>query len=419
MALLKRSLYLNRILPFVGKDVIKIVTGIRRSGKSTILQQVRDELIADGVAPEQTLSINLEAYGNRQLKDPNALYRHVKEALCLEEGGATKAYLFLDEIQEVPGWEQLVTGLQAELPVDIYLTGSNAHFLSKEFATYLSGRYVEFDVYPFSFAEFCELRHQSEPAISVAEAFGSHCTLGGFPFLWQLGYDPKPCLEYLLSIYDTVVLKDIVERAAIADASLLAELLPFLMANVGHVFSDRSIARMLEGENVRMAPATVGKYVQAACDAQLLLLANSEDAISHKVFKSQEKYYLADHGLREAVYGNSGRNIDRVLENIVHLELRRYGWHVTVGDVANRSKPSGNPLEIDFIATRGSDRRYIQVCSILADERTVEREFKPLETLRLDHPKYVLSLDTIGRGQNGIPQVYLPEFLLQAEKYLG
>lgn len=419
MALLKRSLYLNRILPFVGKDVIKIVTGIRRSGKSTILHQVRDELIADGVAPEQTLSINLEAYGNRQLKDPNALYRHVKEALRLEEGGATKAYLFLDEIQEVPGWEQLVTGLQAELPVDIYLTGSNAHFLSKEFATYLSGRYVEFDVYPFSFAEFCELRHQSEPAISVAEAFGSHCTLGGFPFLWQLGYDPKPCLEYLLSIYDTVVLKDIVERAAIADASLLAELLPFLMANVGHVFSDRSIARMLEGENVRMAPATVGKYVQAACDAQLLLLANSEDAISHKVFKSQEKYYLADHGLREAVYGNSGRNIDRVLENIVHLELRRYGWHVTVGDVANRSKPSGNPLEIDFIATRGSDRRYIQVCSILADERTVEREFKPLETLRLDHPKYVLSLDTIGRGQNGIPQVYLPEFLLQAEKYLG
>lgn len=419
MALLKRSLYLNRILPFVGKGVIKIVTGIRRSGKSTILHQVRDELIADGVAPEQTLSINLEAYGNRQLKDPNALYRHVKEALRLEEGGATKAYLFLDEIQEVPGWEQLVTGLQAELPVDIYLTGSNAHFLSKEFATYLSGRYVEFDVYPFSFAEFCELRHQSEPAISVAEAFGSHCTLGGFPFLWQLGYDPKPCLEYLLSIYDTVVLKDIVERAAIADASLLAELLPFLMANVGHVFSDRSIARMLEGENVRMAPATVGKYVQAACDAQLLLLANSEDAISHKVFKSQEKYYLADHGLREAVYGNSGRNIDRVLENIVHLELRRYGWHVTVGDVANRSKPSGNPLEIDFIATRGSDRRYIQVCSILADERTVEREFKPLETLRLDHPKYVLSLDTIGRGQNGIPQVYLPEFLLQAEKYLG
>ena len=419
MALLKRSLYLNRILPFVGKDVIKIVTGIRRSGKSTLLQQVRDELIANGVAPEQTLSINLEAYGNRQLKDPNALYRHVKEALHLEEGGATKAYLFLDEIQEVPGWEQLVTGLQAELPVDIYLTGSNAHFLSKEFATYLSGRYVEFDVYPFSFAEFCELRHQSEPAISVAEAFGSYCTLGGFPFLWQLGYDPKPCLEYLLSIYDTVVLKDIVERAAIADASLLAELLPFLMANVGHVFSDRSIARMLEGENVRMAPATVGKYVQAACDAQLLLRANREDAMSRKVFKSQEKYYLADHGLREAVYGNKGRNIDQVLENIVYLELRRYGWHVTVGDVADRSKPSGNPLEIDFIATRGSDRRYIQVCYILADERTMEREFKPLETLRLDYPKYVLSLDTIGRGQNGIPQVYLPEFLLQAEKYLG
>ena len=419
MALLKRSLYLNRILPFVGKDVIKIVTGIRRSGKSTILQQVRDELIADGVVPEQTLSINLEAYGNRQLKDPNALYRHVKEALCLEEGGATKAYLFLDEIQEVPGWEQLVTGLQAELPVDIYLTRSNAHFLSKEFATYLSGRYVEFDVYPFSFAEFCELRHQSKPAISVAEAFGSYCTLGGFPFPWQLGYDPKPCLEYLLSIYDTVVLKDIVERAAIADASLLAELLPFLMANVGHVFSDRSIARMLEGENVRMAPATVGKYVQAACDAQLLLRANREDAMSRKVFKSQEKYYLADHGLREAVYGNNGRNIDQVLENIVYLELRRYGWHVTVGDVADRSKPSGNPLEIDFIATRGSDRRYIQVCYILADERTMEREFKPLETLRLDYPKYVLSLDTIGRGQNGIPQVYLPDFLLQAEKYLG
>lgn len=221
------------------------------------------------------------------------------------------------------------------------------------------------------------------------------------------------------TLYDTVVLKDIVERAAIADASLLAEPPPFLMANVGHVFSDHSIARMLEGENVCMAPATVSRYVQAACDAQLLLRANREDAMSRKVFKNQEKYRLADHGLREAIYGNNGRNIDQVLENIVYLELRRYGWHVTVGDVADRSKPSGNPLEIDFIATRGSDRRYIQVCYILADERAIEREFKPPETLRLNHPKYVLSPDTIGRGQNGIPQVYLPEFLLQAEKYLG
>jgi hypothetical protein len=416
--MLRRSLYLDRILPFVGKDVIKIVTGIRRSGKSTILQQVREELIAGGVAPERTLAVNLESYGNRRLKDPDELYRHIRETLQLDTVSAP-SYLFLDEIQEVPGWEQLVCGLQTESPIDIYLTGSNAHFLSKEFATYLSGRYVEFDVYPFSFREFHELRHQDGFTSPLAEAFDCYCTLGGFPFLGHLGYDPAPCREYLLSIYDTVVLKDIVERAAIADASLLGELLPFLMANVGHVFSDRSIARMLEGENVRMAPATIGKYVQAACDAQLLLRANREDAMSRKVFKSQEKYYLADHGLREAVYGNNGRNIDQVLENIVYLELRRHGWHVTVGDVADGLQPGGNSLEIDFIATRGSDRRYIQVCYVLTDERTVEREFRPLEALRVDYPKYVLSLDTVERGRNGIPQIYLPTFLMQAEKYLG
>lgn len=418
--MIDRPLYLERIRPFIDKPIIKVVTGVRRSGKSTLLQLVRAELRTQGVPETDMLDINLEAYANRHLKDPGLLYERIKA--WVDELSGAKGYLFLDEVQEVEAWEQLVPGLQTEFQIDIYLTGSNAHFLSSEFATYLSGRYVEFEVFPFSFSEFVRLRTDDGVEETVDEAFAVYRVLGGFPFLSYLDYASDPSREYLLSIYDTVVLKDMVERESIKDASLLGELLPFLIANVGHTFSGRSIERMLEGENISISIGSVLKYMQVACNANLFYRAPRVDVMNKKVFKSQEKYYLVDQGLREAVYGNNDRNIDQVLENVVFLELLRYGWNVTVGDkpldaLGGSQRGSAKPgasCEIDFVASKGSRKLYVQVCYLLADESTMEREFRPLEELRSDYPKYVLSLDKVDRSRNGIMHQDIRTFLLNS-----
>lgn len=415
--MIDRPLYLDRIRPFIGKPIIKIVTGVRRSGKSTLLKLVQAELKAIGVSEARMLDINLEAYSNRSLQNPDTLHAYITE--WMKSGDDTELrYLFLDEIQEVAAWEKLVPGLQVEFNIDVYLTGSNAHFLSSEFATYLSGRYVEFEVFPFSFLEFVRLREDDGVTETVDEAFDVFRVLGGFPFLSYLDFDPDPCREYLLSIYDTVVLKDMVERENIKDSSLLGELLPFLIANIGHTFSGRSVERMLEGENISISVGSVLKYIQTACDANLLYRASRVDVMSKKVFKSQEKYYLVDQGLREAVYGNNDRNIDQVLENIVFIELLRYGWSVTVGDKPSEGVKAASSKEIDFVASKGSRKLFIQVCYLLAEESTVEREFSPLEEVRSDFPKYVVSMDKIDRSRNGIIHKDIRTFLLEADELL-
>lgn len=416
--MIDRPLYLDRIRPFIGKPIIKIVTGVRRSGKSTLLKLVQAELKANGVTDERMLDINLEAYSNRQLKSPDALYAYIEEWMREAGDSAELRYLFLDEIQEVDGWEKLIPGLQVEFNIDVYLTGSNAYFLSSEFATYLSGRYVEFEVFPFSFSEFVRLREDDGVSETVDEAFDVFRVLGGFPFLSYLEFDPDPSREYLLSIYDTVVLKDMVERERIKDSALLGELLPFLIANIGHTFSGRSVERMLEGENISISIGSVLKYIQTACDANLLYRASRVDVMSKKVFKSQEKYYLVDQGLREAVYGSNDRNIDQVLENIVFVELVRHGWSVTVGDAPCGKEHAVSAREIDFLATKGSRKLFIQVCYLLAEESTVEREFSPLESVRSDFPKYVLSMDKIDRSRNGIIHQDIRTFLLETDRLL-
>ena len=418
--MIERPLYLDRIRPFIGKPVIKIVTGVRRSGKSTLLKLVQAELKQQGVPHSRILDINFEAYSNRRLKDADELYEHVAHWIQSSDGDAGLRYLFFDEIQEVEGWERFIPGLLAEFDVDVYLTGSNARFLSSEFATYLSGRYVEFKVLPFSFSEFVRLRSNGGDSRTMQKLFDEYRVLGGFPFLAHLDYEPDPCREYLLSVYDTVVLKDMVERENVRDSALLGQLLPFLIANVGHTFSGRSIERMLQGENIFISIGSVLKYIQVACDANLFYRASRVDVMSKKVFANQEKYYLVDHGLREAVYGSNDRNIDQVLENIVFLELLRYGWTVTVGD-RKKEEESGasGSREIDFVASKGSRNLFIQVCYLLASESTIEREFSALEGLRSDFPKYVLSMDEIDRSRNGIIHKNVRTFLLEADEILA
>jgi predicted AAA+ superfamily ATPase len=414
--MINRPLYLDRIRPFIGKPIIKVVTGIRRCGKSSLLQLIQLELEAQKVPKSRMLVTNFELFRNRDLKNPSVLHHHVSQFISTSDDPHAMHYLFFDEIQEVELWEKLIPSLQLEFNVDIYLTGSNAHFLSSEFATYLSGRYVEFCIYPFSFEEFTRLRTAKNSQVSIDQAFDSYRILGGFPFLSYLDFEMKPSKEYLLSIYDTVMLKDMIERERIKDSNLLRQLVPFLMANIGHTFSGRSIERMLEGENIAISVGTVLKYVEVACRANLFYRAPREDIMTKKVFKSQEKYYLADHGLREAVYGNNDRNIDQVLENIVYIELLRQGWNVTVGEKVVSKNTSGK--EVDFIARKGSKQMFFQVCYLLADESTISREFNSLELLRSDFPKYVLSMDSVDRSQNGITHMNIKEFLLKAKDLL-
>lgn len=416
--MIDRPLYLDRIRPFIGKPIIKIVTGVRRSGKSTLLKLVQAELRATGVAEDRMLDINLEVYSNRHLKNPDMLHEHIAAWMRESDGEEGTRFLFLDEIQEVDAWEKLIPGLLVEFDIDVYLTGSNAHFLSSEFATYLSGRYVEFEVFPFSFSEFMRLRKADGVSETVDEAFDVYRVLGGFPFLSYLDFHPDPSREYLMSIYDTVVLKDMVERESIKDSALLGELLPFLIANIGHTFSGRSVERMLAGENISISIGSVLKYIQIACDANLLYRASRVDVMSKKVFKNQEKYYLVDQGLREAVYGSNDRNIDQVLENIVFLELLRHGWNVTVGDSPFEGHPALSSKEVDFVASKDSRKLFIQVCYLLAEESTIEREFSALEGVRSDFPKYVLSMDKIDRSRNGIVHKDVRTFLLEAEGLL-
>ena len=293
---------------------------------------------------------------------------------------------------------------RVDFDCDIYITGSNAKLLSGELATYLGGRYVEFVIYPFSFAEYIASRAEDSDTIDTATAFRTYIERGGMPFLTNFIDAREPARQYLRDIYSSVVLKDIIKRNNIRDVDLLERIITYIMANVGHTFSARSIANYLKSEQRKVAPETILNYVRAACDAYLFYKLSREDIIGKKILSVNEKYYIVDHGLKEAVFGGNTRDIDQLLENIVCMELLRRGWHVTVWKSDTR--------EIDFIAMKEDSRIYIQVAYLLATEETIDREFALLESIRNNYPKYVLSLDEFDRSRNGIQHRNIRDFLL-------
>ncbi len=402
--MIKREMYMSRIRPFIGTELIKIMTGIRRCGKSVMLELIKQELIESGIALSQFISINFEEMGYSHLQTAKALHDEIIKRAD-QIGG--KVYLFFDEIQEVKDWEKCINSLRVTLDCDIYITGSNAKLLSSELATYLGGRYVEFVIYPFSFAEFMELYHSITPDEPVQMSFQKYLLFGGMPYLANIRYMDEPSKQYLHDLFNSVQLKDIVKRNKIRDVDLLERIIAYVMANVGNTFSASSLAKFLKNEQRTVASETILNYIKYCCDAYLLYQVKREDLQGKQILASNEKYYIADHGIREAVFGGNTRDINLILENIVYLELLRRGYKVTVGRTGDK--------EIDFVCNKRSEKLYVQVAYLLASEKTIAREFGAYDSIRDNFPKYVISMDEIDMSRNGIKHRNIRDFLLMGE----
>ncbi|MBD5546716.1 MAG: ATP-binding protein [Lachnospiraceae bacterium] len=402
--MIKREQYMKQIRPFINSDLVKVLTGIRRSGKSVMLDLIKQELMESGISKSQFLTINFETMDNAKYCTAQALHDRIEHFFSSVNG---KAYLFFDEIQEVQEWERCINSCRVEYDCDIYITGSNARLLSGELATYLAGRYVEFVIYPFSFSEFLEVHRLGHPSADTSLIFRDYILTGGMPFLTNLLGTPDACTQYLKDIYNSVVLKDVVKRNNIRDVDLLERTITYLLANVGHSFSANSLSKYFKSENRTVSHETILNYIKACSEAFLFYKINREDLIRKKVLSVNEKYYVADHGLREAVYGSNNRDMDQILENIVCLELLRRGYCVSVG--------KSNSREIDFVSVKNGQRLYIQVSYLLANAETIEREFGVYKNISDNYPKYVLSMDEFDMSRNGIKHFHIRDFLLMEE----
>ena len=399
--MIKRELYMKRIRPFIGSDLIKVMTGIRRCGKSVMLELIKQELVESGVNPTQFISINFEDLSYSHLQTAQSLHDEITSRAKEISG---KVYLFFDEIQEVKDWEKCINSFRVSLDCDIYITGSNAKLLSGELATYLGGRYVQFVIYPFSFGEFIELYRPIYPNNSIQQCFQKYLITGGMPYLANIRYEDEPSKQYLHDLFNSVQLKDIVKRNKIRDVDLLERIIAYVIANVGTTFSANSLAKFLKNEQRTVAPETILNYIKYSCDAYLFYQVKRVDLQGKQILSTNEKYYIADHGIREAVFGGNMRDINLILENIVYLELLRRGYKVTVGKTGEK--------EIDFVCDKHGEKLYVQVTYLLASEDTIKREFDAYNTIRDNFPKYVVSLDEFDMSRNGIKHQNIRDFLL-------
>ncbi len=399
--IIERNAYLSRIRPFIDGDLVKVLTGMRRTGKSVMLKLIQRELLGRGVRPDQMVSLNFESLRHEHLCRAKALHEEILRKASSIEG---KVYLFFDEIQEVEDWEKCINSFRVDLNCDIYITGSNARLLSGELATYLAGRYVEIVIYPLSFKEFSELYRSVRPQVDERTCFVRFLTAGGMPYLSRLNYEEEASLQYLLEIFNSVELKDVVKRNNIRDVDMLERLLAYIMAHVGTPFSATAVSKYLKSEGRAVAPETILNYIKACTDAFLFHRVKRWDIQGKKILSVSEKYYISDHGIREAILGRNLRDIQLVLENIVYMELLRRGYTIFVGRLEDK--------EVDFIGVKANERIYVQVSYLLASEETISREFGVYEGIRDQFPKYVLSMDEIDLSQDGVRHRNIRDFLL-------
>lgn len=395
---------MKRIRPFIGTDLVKVMTGIRRCGKSVMLDLIKEELKELGISAAQFITFNFEDLRNANFCTASSLHDEVIRRASEISG---KVYLFFDEIQEVTDWEKCINSLRIEMDCDIYITGSNARLLSGELATVLGGRYVEFKIYPFSYAEFMDLYKDIFPDTSNSTVFQKYLTLGGMPYLANLRYAEEPSKQYLTDVYNSVVLNDVVKRNKIRDVDLLTRIVTYVVGNIGTTFAATSIAKFLKSERRTVATDTVLNYIQYCISAYLFYQVKRQDIQGKQILSTNEKYYMADHGLREAVLGGNMRDINLVLENIVYMESLRRGYTITVGKSGTK--------EIDFICQKQDQKVYIQVTYLLASEETIQREFGIYDSIHDNFPKYVVSMDELDFSRNGIKHRNIKEFLLMKE----
>lgn len=395
---------MRRIRPFIGTDLVKVMTGIRRCGKSVMLDLIKEELKKSGISAAQFITFNFEDMRNANFCTASSLHDEVVRRASEISG---KVYLFFDEIQEVTDWEKCINSLRIEMDCDIYITGSNARLLSGELATVLGGRYVEFTIYPFSYAEFMDLYKDIFPDASNSAVFQKYLTLGGMPYLANIRYAEEPSKQYLTDVYNSVVLNDVVKRNKIRDVDLLTRIVTYVIGNIGTTFAASSIAKFLKSERRTVATDTVLNYIQYCISAYLFYQVKRQDIQGKQILSTNEKYYMADHGLREAVFGGNMRDINLILENIVYMESLRRGYTITVGKSGTK--------EIDFICQKQDQKVYIQVTYLLASDETIQREFGIYDSIHDNFPKYVISMDELDFSSNGIKHRNIKEFLLMQE----
>lgn len=393
--MVQRQQFLDKLIKTKDTQIIKVITGVRRCGKSTLLMQFRNHLKTCGIDNSQIVAINFEDMAYEHLLDYKALYNYINEQLVPDK----MTYIFLDEVQNVPNFQKAVDSLFIKDNVDIYITGSNAYMLSGELATLLSGRYLEIQMLPLSFAEYYELVGGDR-----RDAWKAYFHNGGFPYAAQIKEDDIR-KDYLSGIYSTVLLKDIVARKKIQDVPLLESIIKFLFDNIGNIVSSKKIADSLTSFGRKTNPVTVENYIEALMESFILYKTGRYDIKGKQHLKSLEKYYLVDVGLRHILLGNKNSDIGHILENIVYLELIRKGYSVSIGKIGD--------LEVDFIAEADGDRIYYQVAASVLDPNTFAREIAPLQKIPDHYSKYIISMDEIPMVENGIKQINIVDFLLQ------
>ncbi len=398
--LIERNEYLKWLIDWREKQIIKIVSGVRRCGKSTLFEIYRNWLISDGVQNDQIISINFEDMEYEHLTDYRQLYDHIKKILIPNQIN----YIFLDEIQYVRNFEKAVDSLFLRDNCDVYITGSNAYFMSGELATVLSGRYVELKMLPLSFKEFCV--GINDTALTNTQKFNRYVERGSFPYIVRFQIAPKEARDYLRDIYHSVLLKDIVARLKIADVTSLENVAKFILRNIGNAVSATKIANTLKSDKKNIDQKTVDKYIHGLSDSLIIYEARRYNLKGKMFLKTNCKYYAVDAGLRNSLVKGSESDIGHVLENIVFLELKRRGYDVYIGQVDDE--------EIDFVAVNGNDISYYQVSATTLDEDTLKRELKPLKKVGDNYPKYLLTLDEIfgDADYNGIKKKNVIEWLL-------
>lgn len=374
-----RQEYFKRLLGWKNKRMIKVITGVRRCGKSTLLKMFRDYLLKQGIEERQIIAINFEDYEYEELWDPKKLYQYIKGRLLPDK----QMYLMLDEIQNVKDFQRVIDSFFVKENVDIYITGSNSYMLSGELATLLTGRYIQIEMLPFSFSEFVQIHGMKE---GVEQAYRKYIETSSFPFASSLTEEPKQVQEYLKSVYDTIVLKDVVGRKKVTDVMMLESVVRFIADNIGNPLSTKKISDTMTSNGRHINVRTVESYLTAFLDSYIIYQAKRYEVKGKQYLKTLEKYYMVDIGLRNAMLGNTGQaDTGHILENVIYLELLRRGYRVYVGKVNN--------LEVDFVAMDENGIKYFQVAATVREKSTLERELKPLQKIADHYPKCIMTLD--------------------------
>ncbi|MCK9206072.1 MAG: ATP-binding protein [Salinivirgaceae bacterium] len=401
-----RHRYLDRITPFIDKPLIKVVTGIRRCGKSTLLKQIADSILEKDIDKSKVLFINKELFEFDFIKNYPDLHHYVTSK---NTGDSGTCYLFIDEVQEIQEWEKAVNSFLAEGKYDIFISGSNARMLSSDLATLIAGRYVEFRMYPLAYTEFLDFLKMTHVIDTCGDPFMEYIKYGGFPGLHHLVWDEEVIRQYLSSLYHTVVLKDVVIRNQIRDVAILNRVFNFIATNCGNITTAKSIRDYWKSQGRNLSTDTVINYIQFAMDALLIHQVKRFDIQGKRTLETFEKYFLSDTGFSFATIGNTPSQISGKLENIVLIELLSRNFIVTIG--------KNNQQEIDFIASRGNDKLYIQVCTTLVGDQVWEREYNAFRGIQDHYPKLIVSLDTTGFSTNteGVKWMNIKDFLLDVQ----